>query len=88
MTSLRCFFVDIFISIDNFAPHLAWLLNKPGIVIFSQSDPLIFGHELHINLLKDIKYLRKNQFDIWETAIYNKEAFMEPQKVIEALTQL
>src|SRR3990167_4354712 len=42
-------FVDTFISIDNFAPHLAWLLNKPGIVIFSQSDPLIFGHELHIN---------------------------------------
>ena len=81
-------FIDTFISIDNFYSHFCALLNKSGIVIFSQSDPLIFGHKLHINLLKNIKYLRGNQFNIWETAMYIEKAFIEPQKVIEVLTQL
>ena len=32
------------ISCDSFFQHLAWLENKPGIVLWSVSDPLIFGH--------------------------------------------
>lgn len=77
--------VYTFIAIDNFYPHFAYLLNKKGIVIFSQSDPQIFGHDIHINLLKNKKYLRKNQYDIWETTIYNNDSFIEPQIVINTL---
>lgn len=75
--------VDNWIAVDNFFPHLAYLINKPGIVIFGQSDPLIFSHSNNINLLKDIKYLRKDQFNIWENCQYNFEAFISPQTVIE-----
>lgn len=40
------------ISVDSFFQHFCWDLGKPGIVIFSQSDPKIFGHIENTNLLK------------------------------------
>lgn len=43
---------DLFISCDSFLQHLAYIENKRGIVIFSQSDPKIFGHHKHINIVK------------------------------------
>uniref|UniRef100_A0A6M3IJQ4 Glycosyltransferase n=1 Tax=viral metagenome TaxID=1070528 RepID=A0A6M3IJQ4_9ZZZZ len=75
------------ISIDSFAPHLAYLINKPGIVIFSQSDPLIFGHTTNTNLLKDRSYLREGvqQFWWWEQCNYKYDAFIEPSKVLEVI---
>src|ERR1035437_5377564 len=58
---------DLFISVDNFFPHLAnHYIGCKGIVIFSQSDPNIFGYKQNINLLKDKKYLREQQFWLWE----------------------
>ena len=75
------------ISVDSFFQHFCWDLKKPGIVIWSQSDPKIFGHEENINLLKDKKYLRLNQFHIWEQCEYNKDAFISPTQVLKHLTQ-
>lgn len=72
-------------SCDSFIQHFCWDLKKPGIVVFGQSDPNIFGHPENINLLKDRKYLREKQFWIWEQAEYNEEAFVEPSVVVEAL---
>ena len=69
------------ISVDSFFQHLCWDLGKPGIVLWGQSDPIIFGHPENINLLKDRKYLRTNQFHIWEQAEYIKEAFVDPDIV-------
>jgi hypothetical protein len=56
-------------------------------VIWSQSNPLIFGHEENINLLKDKKYLRKEQFYLWEQCEYNKDAFVEPTTVLKHIKQ-
>jgi ADP-heptose:LPS heptosyltransferase len=75
------------ISVDSFFQHLCWDLKKPGIVIWSQSDPIIFGHKENINLLKDRSYLRKDQFHIWEQCEYNKDAFISPTQVLKHLTQ-
>ena len=69
------------ISVDSFFQHLCWDLGKPGIVLWGQSDPIIFGHPENINLLKDRKYLRTNLFHIWEQAEYIKEAFVDPDIV-------
>lgn len=71
------------ISVDSFFQHFCWDLKKPGIVIWSQSDPNIFGHKENINLLKDKKYLRPNQFHIWEQCEYNKDAFVSPEQVLK-----
>jgi len=73
------------ISIDNFLPHLLCQIKISGIVIFAQSDPLIFGYPQNINLLKDRKYLREKQFWLWEQSEYNIEAFIEPNIVIQAV---
>lgn len=75
-------------SCDSFFQHFCWDLGKPGVVIFGQSDPNIFGHPENINLLKDRKYLREKQFWLWEQAEYKEEAFVSPDTVIEALKKL
>lgn len=72
-------------SCDSFFQHFCWDLGKPGVVVFGQSDPNIFGHPENINLLKDRKYLREKQFWIWEQAEYNEDAFVSPEMVIQAL---
>jgi len=76
---------DFFISIDSFFQHYAWYLNKKGAVIFSVTDPLIFGHSFHVNILKDRKYLRKNQFLFMEEELYNADAFESPENVYKAI---
>ena len=75
------------ISVDSFSQHFCWDLGKKGIVLWGQSDPNIFGHPENINLLRSRDFLRKNQFWIWEQAIYNPDAFVTPDKVIAVLKQ-
>jgi ADP-heptose:LPS heptosyltransferase len=71
------------ISVDSFFQHYAWDLGKPGIVLWGQSDPNIFGHPENINLLKDRKYLRENQFWMWEQCDYKKEVFVQPEEILK-----
>jgi hypothetical protein len=73
------------ISVDSFFQHLCWDLKKPGVVIFGQSNPNIFGHPENVNLLKDHKYLRQKQFWLWEQCEYNEDAFVSPEVVIKSL---
>lgn len=73
------------ISVDSFFQHFCWDLKKPGIVLFGQSDPNIFGHIENINLLKDRSYLREKQFWLWEQCEFNKDAFVQPDLVIKEL---
>ena len=75
------------IGVDSFFQHFCWDLKKPGIVLWSQSDPNIFGHPENINLLKDRKYLRKEQFWLWEQCEYNKDAFVDPNEVMKHINQ-
>ena len=75
----------IWISCDSFLQHLGWDEGKPGIVLWSVSDPLIFGHEENINLLKDRKHLVENQFLWWERTEHQEERFVSPNEVIEYL---
>jgi ADP-heptose:LPS heptosyltransferase len=73
------------IGVDSFFQHLCWDLGKPGIVLWGQSDPLIFGHPENTNLLVDRKYLREKQFWWWEQCEYKKECFVSPKEVVKFL---
>lgn len=73
------------IAVDSFFQHFAWDLGKYGIVLWGQSDPVIFGHPDNTNLLKDRRYLRQNQFLLWDMAEYNTECFVQPEDVIKYL---
>jgi ADP-heptose:LPS heptosyltransferase len=72
------------ISCDSFFQHLGWDEKKRGIVLWSVSDPIIFGHAENINLLKDRKNL-KDQFLWWEHTEFDENKFVSPEKVIECL---
>ena len=73
----------IWIGVDSFFQHLAWDCKKQGIVLWSVSDPLIYGHPENINLLKSRDYLADNQFLWWDFTKYNPDAFMKPEEVIK-----
>jgi len=72
-------------SVDSFFQHYCWSLGKPGVVLWGQSDPVIFGHPENVNLLKDRDYLREKQFWLWEQCGFRAEAFVTPDEVLEAL---
>ena len=79
---------DTYVTIDSFFQHYAWSLGKKGIVIFSKSDPKIFGHKENINLIKDKRYIRNDQFNTWEGVPYEEEAFVKPETVKDNLEKL
>ena len=75
------------IAVDSFFQHLAWTAGKQGIVLWSVSDPNIYGHEANTNLLKDRVYLAENQFLWWDFTEYNRDAFVKPEEVIKYIRQ-
>ncbi len=77
------------IGIDSMLAHLGAYLNKPGIVLWGQSDPELFGHKTNVNLLKDRKYLRSRQWYVWnhETKLID-EAFVSPDEIITSLKSI
>lgn len=80
---------DTWISVDSFLQHLNHCYDrKPGIVLWSQSDPKIFGYGENVNILKDRKYLREKQFWLWEQSQYNLEAYTEAKTVYNALLKM
>jgi ADP-heptose:LPS heptosyltransferase len=76
------------ICVDSFLQHYYWFLGRRAVVLFSVSDPLIFGHSENLNLLVDRRFLRRNQFDLYYLNDYKPEAFSPPEQVIEALKLL
>lgn len=75
------------IGCDSFFQHLAWDCGKKGIVLWSVSDPLIFGHYENDNLLKDRSFLATNQFLWWDFVEYDKEKFVSPDEVLYHLAK-
>jgi ADP-heptose:LPS heptosyltransferase len=75
----------IWIGVDSFFQHLAWSEGKKGIVLWSVSDPLIFGHPENINLIGSRDNLAPNQFLWWDFTEYKPEAFVLPKEVIKWL---
>lgn len=81
---------DLWLSVDNFLPHLvkAMAPEKQGIVIFSRSDPKIYGYEENINILVDKKYLRPDQFGLWWNCEFILEAFPDPELVFSEFLKI
>jgi len=76
---------DLFLGIDNFFQHFCSMIGKKGIAIFGKSDPKIFGHDENIIIIKDEKYLRKNQFDTWENEKFDPNCFVKPLIVLNQI---
>ncbi|HEY6965872.1 MAG TPA: hypothetical protein VI229_00260 [Burkholderiales bacterium] len=76
---------QVWVSCDSFLPHLARHVGAPGVVVWSRSDPRIFGYAENDNLLADRKYLRAEPFAAWETESYVASAFPEQEAVVNAI---
>jgi ADP-heptose:LPS heptosyltransferase len=78
---------DFFISVDSFLPHLAKHVGKTGVVIWGKSDPIIFGYPENLNILKDRKYLRREQFKYWWEETFNPEVFLPAEKIYKLIKE-
>ena len=79
---------ETWLSTDSFLPHLAHHVGRPGVVIFSRSDPRVFGYQENCNLLRSYGYLRKNTFGMWEEESYIADAFPTPELVARAVGRM
>lgn len=80
---------EFFISIDNFFPHFLnfYLPKFKGFVIFGLSKPKIFGYSHNTNILKSEEYFRLDQFSFWDNEKENKEAWLEPNIILETINK-
>ena len=84
---------DIWIATDSFLQHLCAYhkLNK-GIVLWGKSNPVHFGYDTNINLYKDKKYFRVNQFrdwvNEWNDIAICPDAFVSPEVVLKAIEDM
>lgn len=77
---------DTWISVDSWLPHFcATMRLQPGIVIWGQSNPKVWGYPTNINLLKSPEYLRPYQYAPWFDIQHTDDCFVEPDVVLEAL---
>lgn len=77
----------VWVAPDHFLQHLVqnFKNKKRGIVIWSKSDPEIFGYKDNINLLKDRKNLRQFQFEMWEKCKFDENSFVSADDVFEVI---
>jgi ADP-heptose:LPS heptosyltransferase len=79
---------DTWICVDTWLQHVATLTcKKRGIVIFSRSEPKMFGHPQNINLLKSQMYVQ-DPYKMWLAANYSAAAFVSVDKVVEAVNEI
>lgn len=76
------------ISVDNFFQHFAHYYGFKGTVIFSKSDPNIFGYKENNNLLKNRTFLRKDQFLFWNNEKVDNNSFVSPNEVVNSVITL
>lgn len=76
-----------FISVDNFLPHFARLVNKRGVVIWGPSDSNIFGYKQNINVHGDKQYMREQQHWLWQQCEQiNPLAFPTVEEVMKSIS--
>ena len=76
------------VSVDNFFQHFAHYYGFKGTVIFSKSDPNIFGYKENTNLLKSRAFLRKDQFLFWNNEKIDNNSFVSPNEVVNSVITL
>jgi hypothetical protein len=79
--------IDGWVAVDNFFHHFvhAYTPEVKGAVLWGPSSPQHFGYEEQLNLVKDPKYFRPDQFGVWHDVEPNPDAFLDPGTVADIL---
>ena len=72
---------------DNFFPHLAYHVNKRGVVLWGPSDPQLFGYPTNVNILKGKGYLRPDPYGIWESIEFDPNRFVKAEEVYKIVNK-
>lgn len=79
---------DTWIAVDTWLSHFCYVERlQPGFVLFSQSDPEIWGHHQNVNLLKSRAFVREYQYAPWFDVPFNPDAFVSPEEVVRAINE-
>lgn len=79
---------DCWVSVDTYVQHLAAFTKSKvrGVVVWSLSDPKIFGYPHNTNLAKPA-FFRKEQHMVWLGVQHNKEAFPDWREIVDAIVK-
>jgi hypothetical protein len=79
---------DTWISVDTWLQHVATLTcKKKGMVIFTRSDPKLFGHKENLNIYKSKMYF-KDPYSTWELSQRTEAAFVSVDVAISNLLSI
>ncbi|MFA0964341.1 glycosyltransferase family 9 protein [Roseivirga sp. BDSF3-8] len=81
---------DKFVGVDSFLAHVSSAVHTPGVVLFGDSSPGIFGHANNINISKNLPCAPCNEFLDGKSCPYNIECMtsIEVDEVKSALLSL
>jgi len=80
---------SLFISIDSWLQHLAkWNTDADGVVIFSRSNPALFGYKEFENVFKSNKYFKASPYEAWGPMDILADAFPTVEQVQNSFVKL
>lgn len=81
---------DTFLCVDTWLQHAAalWEPGKQGVVVWSKSNPLIFGYQHNYNIFKMSSTFRERQFANWHEETFDAEAFPSVTNVLNAVWEI
>lgn|SRR5574343_140185 len=78
---------DFWISIDTFIQHFVKTqnLNKRGIVLWGPSNPKHFGYSDNLNIVKDSKFFRQEQYKWWKDFPPDTKYWFSPNELLNII---
>lgn len=76
-----------FISVDNFLPHFAHYYQKSGVVLWSYSNPILFGYPENLNLYTSEKYFKEKQFESWDYPLLPYPKYLTAGDIIKKIRE-
>ena len=76
---------EYIVCCDSFLQHMLAPTYRKIIVLWSKSNPDIFGYSHNTNLLKDKELLRPDQYGIWPQCPYDPNAFIDYRILVDLI---
>lgn len=77
----------LWVSVDNFLQHMAHYYNKPGVVLYSYSNPDLFGYPENVNLCYSSLYQKPNQFESWDYPLPPIENYLSAKRILPLIEE-
>lgn len=80
------------LSVDTWLHHAAHALGVPAVVVWTVTDPLVYGYRSHTNLIGSGESLTANQFGfmdaMWAGMKSTPPAYVTPAQIVKAVLEV